>query len=239
MLKGIKLIFKVGIGCVAAVGLAQANTLTPVSTVYGDTSWQNIGGTSYTFTDTNHDGQINVGEKVTFTVDMQKTYWGIHAFDALKVWIDNSSGTNLSINQFRWNFDPTHNNETATGWYVSPTGQWVNNDSWKPWKGGDQLFSFDYTFTTAGSYDLVASVMCSADLSGLTGISQTALETNNDWSKWNENFHSLPGWKQGETDRYQFTVVASPVPEPQTYAMMLAGLGLIGFTVRRRKSMDI
>jgi hypothetical protein len=27
----------------------------------------------------------------------------------------------------------------------------------------------------------------------------------------------------------------SPVPEPQTYAMLLAGLGLIGFTARRRK----
>jgi hypothetical protein len=28
--------------------------------------------------------------------------------------------------------------------------------------------------------------------------------------------------------------VISPVPEPETYAMMLAGLGLLGFTVRRR-----
>ncbi len=27
----------------------------------------------------------------------------------------------------------------------------------------------------------------------------------------------------------------SPVPEPETYAMLLAGLGLIGFTARRRK----
>ena len=28
----------------------------------------------------------------------------------------------------------------------------------------------------------------------------------------------------------------SPVPEPETYAMMLAGLGLLGFTARRRKN---
>ena len=29
--------------------------------------------------------------------------------------------------------------------------------------------------------------------------------------------------------------MATPVPEPETYAMLLAGLGLIGFTARRRK----
>lgn len=30
-------------------------------------------------------------------------------------------------------------------------------------------------------------------------------------------------------------LVAAPVPEPETYAMMLAGLGLLGFVARRRK----
>jgi hypothetical protein len=29
--------------------------------------------------------------------------------------------------------------------------------------------------------------------------------------------------------------VVSSVPEPETYAMLLAGLGLLGFIVRRRK----
>lgn len=31
----------------------------------------------------------------------------------------------------------------------------------------------------------------------------------------------------------------SPVPEPETYAMLLVGLGLIGFTARRRKDLDV
>jgi PEP-CTERM motif len=30
--------------------------------------------------------------------------------------------------------------------------------------------------------------------------------------------------------------VAAPIPEPETYAMMFAGLGLIGFAARRRKN---
>ncbi len=35
---------------------------------------------------------------------------------------------------------------------------------------------------------------------------------------------------------YQLFSEVSPVPEPETYAMFLAGLGLLGFSVRRRKS---
>jgi hypothetical protein len=31
------------------------------------------------------------------------------------------------------------------------------------------------------------------------------------------------------------TVMAAPVPEPETYAMMLAGLGLLGGMARRKK----
>lgn len=36
--------------------------------------------------------------------------------------------------------------------------------------------------------------------------------------------HDAEGW------------VSSPIPEPETYAMLLAGLGLLGFAARRRKS---
>jgi hypothetical protein len=31
------------------------------------------------------------------------------------------------------------------------------------------------------------------------------------------------------------TFTATPVPEPETYAMLLAGLGLLGFAARRSK----
>jgi probable HAF family extracellular repeat protein len=34
----------------------------------------------------------------------------------------------------------------------------------------------------------------------------------------------------------QVAVISSPIPEPETYAMLLAGLGLVGFIARRRKT---
>ena len=33
----------------------------------------------------------------------------------------------------------------------------------------------------------------------------------------------------------ELPVVTTPVPEPETYAMLLAGLGLVGVITRRRK----
>ena len=46
--------------------------------------------------------------------------------------------------------------------------------------------------------------------------------------------HSLNGpWTF--TDEVDFYASAAPVPEPETYAMMLTGLGLMGLVARRRK----
>jgi len=36
--------------------------------------------------------------------------------------------------------------------------------------------------------------------------------------------------------KYYADVALAPVPEPETYAMMLGGLGLLGFMARRRKA---
>ena len=105
------------VGCVAVIGLAQAAPvqLAPVSTVQGNTSWQDIKGTSYTFNDANHDGKLNVGETATFTIDMHKSNWGVHDFDALKFWID-LSGTNLLTKQFVWDFDKNTDNSNHALW---------------------------------------------------------------------------------------------------------------------------
>ena len=47
------------------------------------------------------------------------------------------------------------------------------------------------------------------------------------------------GWHAPDYANYQFSaefVPTSAIPEPETYAMFLAGLGLMGFAARRRKN---
>lgn len=59
-----------------------------------------------------------------------------------------------------------------------------------------------------------------------TGFSVTSVGNNND---------SIPGG----VETYSLSdlrVAAAPVPEPETYALMLAGLGAVGFMARRRKT---
>jgi len=47
---------------------------------------------------------------------------------------------------------------------------------------------------------------------------------------------SLSIWQQDVAGSTQDLAVFAPVPEPETYAMLLAGLALMGFTARRRRS---
>jgi hypothetical protein len=51
------------------------------------------------------------------------------------------------------------------------------------------------------------------------------------------NSYGFAGNDLPNMDNITFTTPVSPVPEPETYAMLLAGLGLIGFMARRREDL--
>jgi hypothetical protein len=224
--------FKIGIMCALVVGMAQATTITKnlstTSTSQGNTVWQDIQGVSYSYNDLDGNGQISVGETVTFSVTMEKTLWGTHDYDALKFWID-QEGTSGSTNEYTgtaiWNFTESNDN----------------------YSGATKNFTFSYTFETEGTYDITQSVMCSRDLSGLYyvvgyGNQWNDAPTSWDWDAWTEDIHSN-GTKgaggsnlQGETERGSITVVSKSVPEPGTFSLLACGLmSLAGAAFFRRK----
>lgn len=74
------------------------------------------------------------------------------------------------------------------------------------------------TVNPTGSYDFGGGMMGAV---GMTGWSKYAYGT----------VGTMSGYPLSET-----ITLAAPVPEPETYAMMMAGLGLVGFMSRRRKA---
>jgi hypothetical protein len=59
-------------------------------------------------------------------------------------------------------------------------------------------------------------------------------------TKFNEGFFGLnDGKKYGGVVDAKFKLVTAPVPEPATWAMMIAGFGLVGAAMRRRQTMTV
>ena len=52
----------------------------------------------------------------------------------------------------------------------------------------------------------------------------------------NPYYVQVMGKATGNNPGYAGSISVSPVPEPQTYAMLLAGFGLLAFTARRRRT---
>lgn len=63
-------------------------------------------------------------------------------------------------------------------------------------------------------------------------------DTNNGYTRGNVFSYGFDGFAQLPTLDYTFRTYTSvsAVPEPETYAMLLAGLGVPGFVGKRRKA---
>ena len=127
-------------------------------------------------------------------------------------------------------------------WEGLAIGPQLNDGSYLLLAGNDN----DYSVTQSGSGDQFDVYFNFNDADPYAASIQCALGSTTDctWTKDGtiasldeDKYQLLPGvlhaYKVSATDLGTYT---APVPEPETYALMLAGLGLVGFMARRRKS---
>lgn len=88
------------------------------------------------------------------------------------------------------------------------------------------------------SLDLYSAGGSLYDTDTVTGPTDTAVSVNATLATGNYFFRVQGTGNGNNTGKgmYAFTAAATPVPEADTYALMLAGLGLVGFAVSRRHS---
>jgi hypothetical protein len=96
-----------------------------------------------------------------------------------------------------------------------------------------QIAAWEIAFDTSTVYTITSLSDGTATFTGGTADSSGALTLATTWLTSLDSAGPGPGiavlQSPGEQD------VMTPVPEPETYALMLAGLGALGFAARRRR----
>jgi len=109
--------------------------------------------------------------------------------------------------------------------------------------GGFTTIEFDNLGLSLNSNTKYIAYLTSSDPT-VTGIQLSRTQTTADTSGFgigNAYLSTTPGtgWQLPFSGNgflsLQYTALTAPVPEPETYALMLAGLGLVGFVARRKQ----
>ncbi|SEN85927.1 PEP-CTERM protein-sorting domain-containing protein [Duganella sp. CF517] len=151
----------------------------------------------------------------------------------------------------QWPISPWIGNDASSKW-ITPTADQAQ--SFDAWSTGTYTYSlsFDLSGYNAGTAAFNARV--AADNSVVVLLNNQTISSASGFTGWND-FAAHGGfvagvnkldfvvtnWAQNGGNptglRVEFTdSTVAPVPEPETYAMMLGGLALVGAIARRRKS---
>jgi hypothetical protein len=95
-------------------------------------------------------------------------------------------------------------------------------------QAGFQIALWEISYETSGAYDVTAGAAIFKGSDG-AALTRASFYLSNLAAQSNVNVWVL------ESGTNQDMVHVTPVPEPSTYALMLAGLGAVGFVSRRRR----
>lgn len=157
-----------------------------------------------------------------------------------------------AINGVAFNLGYKLNGSTDYGFNISEQGTAYAGST-----NNEMAYLYFNTLDNKSECDPVASNIACVNQAGwgLTNSSFfTNLQSDNYWSgtetapgsgrAWHFGFHRGLQEQNPADSNYMFALavrngdVAAPIPEPETYAMMLAGLGLLGLARRRKQKLN-
>lgn len=145
----------------------------------------------------------------------------------------NTSGGALDTFTLRYDGEQWRNGGNATAQSLTVQYGFGGTFSTVTWVPAGAGFSFTSPVATATAAAVNGNVAgLTAGIGGTVSTTWAAGDTL--WIRWNDvndtgNDHGLA------IDNVSFSVTAAAVPEPSTYALLLAGIGAIGFIARRRR----
>lgn len=113
---------------------------------------------------------------------------------------------------------------TASGPSAGPVLTFLNGE----------LTGFDYQKLTTSKFNSLGMYFDDMTSVAKTQTGSGGTNPNNSWIEYTTYNALLGQWKTGANNAH---LVTTPVPEASTYAMMLAGLGMLGLMTARRKSL--
>lgn len=218
----------VAIAALFAVNAAQAATYNPIG-VQNDISYAEVinGGWSVVYR----------GDYSANGVSIDSIFGGIAAGSKVMLAAIQDGSSNFDVLAAAAKEDVL----TYTAWnttHLANNVNWYFNGGSMGFAGaGDTIYQTSADVVGAGSFGRdpngIERDRLSWHTSGTSGYNGVATSLNGGWrSGSNVWLNSSTAW-----DRVVLvqTNVAAPVPEPETYAMMMAGLGLLGGMARRKK----
>jgi hypothetical protein len=155
-------------------------------------------------------------------------------------------------NDTDWPINPWMANSTTSKW-ITPTSS--QGQTFDAWSAGTYTYTLSFDLTGYNASTAAFTGRLAADNAVTVKLNNTVISSATgftDWTAFSANSGFISGvntlsfavtnWQQnggnptGLRVEFASSNSAAAVPEPETYAMLLGGLGLMGFIARRRKA---